>query len=145
MKFERVSARMRATAANYDPIWIDKSLKCNFLGFLAKSFLVVFDGFWGSLNFSASMGISSWKFLQSEPGMVIIGPILTWVFSTFVFGFFQVIYLFGDLSIQNGSYPRMGSGFIRSSLYKAHSVLRLIQYGITQGRGDSWGGRGWIT
>ena len=48
--------------------------------------------------------ISHGNFLQIPPGMVMIRSILTPVLVIFVFGFFQVIYLFGDLSIQNGSY-----------------------------------------
>ena len=42
----------------------------------------------------------------------MIGPIWIRVFVTFVIGFFQVIYLFGDLSIQNGSY--VDEGWLRT-------------------------------
>ena len=70
---------------------------------LAKSFLVVFDGFWGNWATLWVQDYAHGNFLQIPPGMVMIRSILTLVLVIFVFGFFQVIYLFGDLSIQNGS------------------------------------------
>ena len=68
---------------------------------------IVFGRFWWFLGSWETLRVQDFahgNFLQIPPEMVMIGLILTRVLVTFVFGFFQVIYLFGDLSIHNGSY-----------------------------------------